>query len=108
MNGFSGIDMSKVEEMKKEILQLMKHRCKNNGDAIHFENVNINDVNDNEGAIIAYALSEIVKADRRFAIVMWPTGPSLVKQADVDSINSEDRKLDDRYIITNADIDMKL
>ena len=96
MNGFSGIDMSKVEEMKKEILQLMKHRCKNNGDAIHFENVNIYNPEDNEGAIIGYAISEIVKADKRFAIVMWPTGPSLVKQADVESSGEADRQLADR------------
>jgi hypothetical protein len=108
MNSFTGFDQAEVKDTATNILQLMKLRCKNKGDALHFENIDINDPEDNKSAIIAFILSEIVKSDKRFSIVIWPTGPALVKTSDVDAISAEDRQLDDQWIITPDNIVEKL
>ncbi len=108
MNSFTGFDQAEVKDTAANILQLMKLRCKNKGDALHFENIDINDPEDNKSAIIAFILSEIVKSDKRFSLVIWPTGPALVKTSDVDAINAADRQLDDQWIITPDNIVEKL
>ena len=100
----AAFDSVKRRQMRKELLQLMKERCKRKGDAIQFEDLDMANPADERAAIIAVLLEEIVKRDPTFSLVMFKGGPSLVKTSDVDSLDPFLREHNKDFIVGSKDM----
>jgi hypothetical protein len=92
-------DSMKRRQMRKELLLLMKERCKRKGDAIQFEDIDMNNPADERAAIIAVLLEEIVKRDPSFSLVLYKGGPALVKTSDVEALDPFLREQNRDFIV---------
>ena len=100
----AAFDSVKRRQMRKELLQLMKDRCKRKGDAIQFEDLDMANPADERAAIIAVLLEEVVKRDPSFSLVMFKGGPALVKTSDVDALDPVLQMQNSDFIIKTKDM----
>lgn len=88
------------EELKKELIHLIKKRHPAIDRGLQFEGVTLEDPNEKSLATLL-VLQEIVAQDRAFSIVQWPGGIALVRTAQVDNIDKAYQEVNENsnYII---------
>jgi len=93
-------DTSKRDQLRREIMEKINTRCLNKGDAVQFEDLKMDDPEDERAGTLAVVMEEIVRADPTLGIFMWPGGPAIVRTSDYTALSSDMQTANQSFFIT--------
>ena len=94
-NPTSALDSQKRLELKNQILDLMRKRHRAIDRGLQFEGVTLDNPQPEHFALIL-VLKDILQTHKEYSVVQWSGGIALVRTAQVDALNPDYQKVNEK------------